>query len=130
MGMIQAAHIGVGISGREGRAAVLASDFAFAQFCYLSRLLLVHGRWSYLRNSEVVAYAFYKNLAYCLPNILFAAVSGFSAQPLYTSSLIATFNVVWTSWPTIGFAVFEQVRQATHMWAHPCGHPCCGIECH
>ena len=74
--MIQAAHIGVGISGREGRAAVLASDFAFAQFRYLARLLLVHGRWSYLRNSEVVAYAFYKNFAYCLPNILFALVSG------------------------------------------------------
>lgn len=76
--MIQAAHIGVGISGREGRAAVLASDFAFAQFQYLARLLLVHGRWSYLRNSEVVAYAFYKNFAYCLPNILFAAASGWS----------------------------------------------------
>ena len=54
VGMIQAAHIGVGISGREGRAAVLASDFAFAQFQYLTRLLLVHGRWSYKRNSEVV----------------------------------------------------------------------------
>jgi hypothetical protein len=32
VGMIRAAHIGVGISGREGRAAVLASDFSFAQF--------------------------------------------------------------------------------------------------
>lgn len=51
VGMIQAAHIGVGISGREGRAAVLASDFAFAQFQYLARLLLVHGRWSYLRSA-------------------------------------------------------------------------------
>ena len=30
--MIQAAQIGCGISGREGRAAVLASDYAFAQF--------------------------------------------------------------------------------------------------
>ena len=29
--MIRAAHIGVGISGREGRAAVLSSDFSFAQ---------------------------------------------------------------------------------------------------
>jgi hypothetical protein len=28
----QAAHIGVGISGREGRAAVQAADFAFGQF--------------------------------------------------------------------------------------------------
>jgi hypothetical protein len=32
VGMIRAAHIGVGISGREGRAAVLSSDFSFAQF--------------------------------------------------------------------------------------------------
>lgn len=67
--MIQAAHIGVGISGREGRAAVLASDFAMCQFSFLARLLLVHGRWSYKRNSEVVLYAFYKNFAYCLANV-------------------------------------------------------------
>lgn len=69
--MIKAAHIGVGISGREGRAAVLASDFSMCQFSYLARLLLVHGRWSYKRNSEVVLYAFYKNFAYCLANVYF-----------------------------------------------------------
>lgn len=95
--MIQAAHIGVGISGREGRAAVLASDFAFAQFQYLARLLLVHGRWSYLRNSEVVSYAFYKNFAYCLPNILFAAASGRSfrkhaCQQSYTPTFYISFS--------------------------------------
>jgi hypothetical protein len=33
---------------------------------YLSRLLLLHGRWSYLRNEEVVLYSFYKNWAYVL----------------------------------------------------------------
>ena len=60
VGMIQAAHIGCGISGREGRAAVLASDFSFAQFRYLARLLLVHGRMTYKKNSEVVIYSFYK----------------------------------------------------------------------
>ncbi|CAL5418026.1 unnamed protein product [Camellia sinensis] len=47
--MIQAAHIGVGISGMEGMQAVMASDFAIAQFRFLTDLLLVHGRWSYLR---------------------------------------------------------------------------------
>ncbi|KAH9709267.1 phospholipid-transporting ATPase 3 [Citrus sinensis] len=47
--MIQAAHIGVGISGQEGMQAVMASDFAIAQFRFLTDLLLVHGRWSYLR---------------------------------------------------------------------------------
>ncbi len=44
-----AAHIGVGISGQEGMQAVLASDYSIAQFRFLERLLLVHGRWSYYR---------------------------------------------------------------------------------
>ena len=29
--------------------AVLASDYSIAQFRFLERLLLVHGRWSYYR---------------------------------------------------------------------------------
>jgi P-type E1-E2 ATPase len=45
VGMIRAAQIGVGINGREGTSAVMASDYALAQFRFLSRLLLVHGRW-------------------------------------------------------------------------------------
>lgn len=52
--MIQAAHIGVGISGQEGMQAVMASDFAIAQFRFLKVLLLVHGRWSYIRITKVV----------------------------------------------------------------------------
>eukprot|EP00210_Caulerpa_lentillifera_P009184 g8756.t1 len=109
VGMIQAAHIGVGISGREGRAAVLSSDFAIAQFAFIKRLLLVHGRWSYKRNAEVVWYAFYKNFAYCLANVyLNFFFAGFSSQPVYGSILIATFNVFWTSLPTISFAILEQ----------------------
>jgi magnesium-transporting ATPase (P-type) len=55
VGMIKAAHIGVGISGREGRAAVLASDYSVGQFRFLANLLLVHGRWSAKRNREVVS---------------------------------------------------------------------------
>lgn len=51
--MIQAAHVGIGISGQEGMQAVMASDFAIAQFRYLTDLLLVHGRWSYLRLCKV-----------------------------------------------------------------------------
>ena len=76
VGMIRAAHIGVGISGREGRAAVLSSDFSFAQFRYLSRLLLLHGRWCYLRNEEVVLYSFYKNWAYTLVFLFLQFLAG------------------------------------------------------
>jgi phospholipid-translocating ATPase len=51
--MIQAADVGVGISGEEGLQAVNSSDYAIAQFRFLKRLLLVHGHWSYYRNSNM-----------------------------------------------------------------------------
>lgn len=50
--MIQEAHVGVGIAGEEGRQAVMSSDYAIGQFRFLTRLLLVHGRWSYRRLGE------------------------------------------------------------------------------
>lgn len=58
--MIQEAHVGVGIAGEEGRQAVMSSDFAIAQFRFLTRLVLVHGRWSYKRLAETIANFFYK----------------------------------------------------------------------
>ena len=61
--MIQEAHVGLGIMGREGRAAVRASDFAFAKFSFLQKILLVHGHWFYNRMAVLVHYFFYKNIA-------------------------------------------------------------------
>ena len=51
--MIQEAHVGIGIIGLEGMQAVQASDYALAQFRFLSKLLLVHGRTNYNRVSKV-----------------------------------------------------------------------------
>ena len=60
--MIQAAHIGVGISGMEGLQAARSADVAIAQFRYLKKLLLVHGAWSYQRVSKTILFSFYKNI--------------------------------------------------------------------
>lgn len=78
--MIKAAHIGVGISGQEGMQAVLASDYAIAQFRFLERLLLVHGRWSYFRMCKFLRYFFYKNIGFTLCHFWYAYFCGFSAQ--------------------------------------------------
>lgn len=78
--MIKEAHIGVGISGQEGLQAVLASDYSIAQFRFLERLLLVHGRWSYYRMCKFLRYFFYKNFAFTLCHFWFAFFCGFSAQ--------------------------------------------------
>ena len=68
--MIQEAHIGVGISGKEGRQAVNNSDFAIGQFRFLKRLLLKHGRRNYRRMSKVIVYSFFKNIVFDLRALL------------------------------------------------------------
>jgi phospholipid-translocating ATPase len=58
--MIQAADVGVGIIGEEGRQAAMSADYAIGQFRFLQRLVLVHGRYSYRRLGETTANFFYK----------------------------------------------------------------------
>ena len=65
--MITTAHIGVGILGVEGLQASRASDYSIGQFSFLKRLLFVHGRESYRKNSYIVVYNFYKNALFVMP---------------------------------------------------------------
>ncbi|XP_029909378.1 phospholipid-transporting ATPase ID [Myripristis murdjan] len=106
--MIKSAHIGVGISGQEGMQAVLASDYSFAQFRYLQRLLLVHGRWSYFRMCNFLCYFFYKNFAFTLVHFWFGFFCGFSAQTVYDQWFITLFNIVYTSLPVLAMGLFDQ----------------------
>ncbi|XP_067358114.1 probable phospholipid-transporting ATPase IM isoform X4 [Channa argus] len=106
--MIKTAHIGVGISGQEGMQAVLASDYCFAQFRYLQRLLLVHGRWSYFRMCNFLCYFFYKNFAFTLVHFWFGFFCGFSAQTVYDQWFITLFNIVYTSLPVLAMGLFDQ----------------------
>ncbi|XWS34910.1 hypothetical protein CRYUN_Cryun21dG0077800 [Craigia yunnanensis] len=106
--MIQAAHIGVGISGLEGMQAVMASDFAIAQFRFLKDLLLVHGRWSYLRLCKVVTYFFYKNLTFTLTQFWFTFNTGFSGQRFYDDWFQSLYNVIFTALPVIIVGLFDK----------------------
>merc|ERR1719382_2404599 len=47
--MIQASNVGIGIMGKEGTQAALASDFIIYRFAFLKKLLFVHGHYNYLR---------------------------------------------------------------------------------
>uniref|UniRef100_A0A8C7YAI2 Phospholipid-transporting ATPase n=1 Tax=Oryzias sinensis TaxID=183150 RepID=A0A8C7YAI2_9TELE len=106
--MIKSAHIGVGISGQEGIQAVLASDYSFAQFRFLQRLLLVHGRWSYLRMCRFLCYFFYKNFAFTMVHFWFGFFCGFSAQTVYDQFFITLYNIVYTSLPVLAMGMFDQ----------------------
>ncbi|KAF2988531.1 hypothetical protein EK904_005511 [Melospiza melodia maxima] len=102
------AHIGVGISGQEGMQAVMSSDYSFAQFRYLQRLLLVHGRWSYIRMCKFLRYFFYKNFAFTLVHIWYSFFNGFSAQTAYEDWFITVYNVLYSSLPVLLVGLFDQ----------------------
>ena len=69
-----------GIMGKEGWQAVRGSDFAFARFRFLRRVLLVHGHWYYIRIATLVQYFFYKNILFITPQVFFTFHSVFSTQ--------------------------------------------------
>ncbi|XP_030251816.1 probable phospholipid-transporting ATPase VB [Sparus aurata] len=106
--MIQAADIGIGISGQEGMQAVMASDFAISHFKHLKKLLLVHGHWCYTRLANMIIYFFYKNVAYV--NLLFwyQFFCGFSGTAMIDYWLMIFFNLFFTSVPPIMFGIMDK----------------------
>ncbi|KAI9140278.1 hypothetical protein BKA69DRAFT_1167692 [Paraphysoderma sedebokerense] len=106
--MIQAAHVGVGISGQEGMQAVMSSDYAIAQFRFLSRLLLVHGRWSYFRTGEAIYNYFYKDIIFVFLAFWFQFLCGFSTQEPYEFTYMLFYNLFFTCWPVFILGIFDQ----------------------
>lgn len=99
--MIMEAHIGIGIYGKEGMRATQASDYAIPEFKALWRLLMVHGRWNYIRNAELILYFFYKNIVFSMPLMIFAFYSGYSGQTIYDDYYITFYNLAFTNMPLL-----------------------------
>jgi phospholipid-translocating ATPase len=117
--MIQEAHVGLGIMGREGRAAVRSSDFAFAKFRFLQKVILVHGHWYYYRVALLVHYFFYKNVACFGGQLFYCFYNNFSIQKLYDSFNLTFYNIIWTSAPIFVFALLEQNLDKETLLRHP-----------
>lgn len=106
--MIQAADVGVGIAGEEGRQAVMSSDYAIGQFKFLTRLLLVHGRWSYKRLAEMIPCFFYKNVLFTMTCFWYGIFNNFDGSYFYEYTFLLFYNLAFTSLPIIFLAVFDQ----------------------
>ncbi|XP_075259797.1 phospholipid-transporting ATPase IF-like isoform X5 [Convolutriloba macropyga] len=117
--MIQEAHVGIGVMGKEGTQAVRCSDYAIARFKFLQRALLVHGHWYYNRISILVLYFFYKNVAFMNCQALYQFYCAFSSQTLFQSYLLTFFNVLFTSAPILLFGILEQNVPAEKLLKYP-----------
>ncbi|EDM01254.1 similar to Potential phospholipid-transporting ATPase IF (ATPase class I type 11B) (ATPase IR), isoform CRA_a [Rattus norvegicus] len=106
--MIQEAHVGIGIMGKEGRQAARNSDYAVARFKFLSKLLFVHGHFYYIRIATLVQYFFYKNVCFITPQFLYQFYCLFSQQTLYDSVYLTLYNICFTSLPVLIYSLLEQ----------------------
>ncbi|KAI8321958.1 phospholipid-translocating P-type ATPase, partial [Martensiomyces pterosporus] len=106
--MIQEADVGIGISGEEGLQAVMASDYAIGQFRFLQKLLLVHGRWSYLRITSMILNFFYKNVVFTISLFWFQIFCQWSAANFFDYTMITLYNMFFTSLPPGVLGVFDQ----------------------
>lgn len=118
--MLQAADIGVGLLGKEGRQAANNADFAFARFAALPRLLLVHGTLADYRLSRLIKYSFYKNVAFAAMLLCFQFFNGFSGQALLDGVTSAFYNAFFTALPAGFFAGLDRpVRKLATLEAAP-----------
>ncbi|BGO94943.1 hypothetical protein NBRC10512_000622 [Rhodotorula toruloides] len=117
--MIQEAHIGVGIAGLEGAQASMSADYAVGQFRYLTKLLLVHGRWCYIRVADMHANFFYKNIVWTLTLFIFQFFCNFDSTYLYEYTLLMLFSLVFTSLPVAVLGIFDQDVHAKTALAFP-----------
>lgn len=117
--MIQAADVGIGIAGKEGRQAVNNSDYAIPQFRFITRLLLVHGQLSRYRLGRLIKYSFYKNSTFAGVLFYFQIYNGFSGQTLVDDISAAVYNVIFTSLPILFFSLLDRPCQFSTLLNYP-----------
>ncbi|OQS03993.1 P-type ATPase (P-ATPase) Superfamily [Thraustotheca clavata] len=117
--MIQAASVGVGIGGKEGRQAVLSSDYSIAQFRFLKRLLLVHGNYSYKRISKLILFSFMKNIALSLSSFFYAPAAKYSGILPYPGISFTMYNALFTTVPIVFIAMYNQDVNPSVLMQYP-----------
>lgn len=117
--MIQEAHVGIGITGKEGLQAARISDYSIAQFRFLLKLLLVHGRWNYMRACKYTLGTFWKEMLFYLTQALYQRWNGYTGTSLYEPWSLSMFNTLFTSLAVIFLGIFTKDLAASTLLAVP-----------
>lgn len=110
--MIQAADVGVGIVGKEGKQASLAADFSINQFSYLQRLLLWHGRNSYKRSARLGQFIIHRGLIISFIQAVFSSIFYFAAIAIYNGWLLVGYATFYTMAPVFSLVLDEDVSES------------------
>jgi len=106
--MLKDSHVGVGIMGKEGGQAAQAADFAIPQFKCLKNLILLHGRYNFIRYTKIALNSYYKNIVFIFAQYLYNIYSGGSAFPLYNTFTLNYYNLFFTSLIPLSIVFFDR----------------------
>jgi phospholipid-translocating ATPase len=109
--MIQAADVGVGIVGKEGRQASLAADFSITQFAHLTKLLVWHGRNSYKRSAKLAQFVIHRGLLISVCQTVFSIGSAFEPVALYRDWLLVGYATIYTMMPVFSLVLDRDVDE-------------------
>ncbi|WVQ93981.1 hypothetical protein IAU59_001059 [Kwoniella sp. CBS 9459] len=109
--MIQAADVGVGIVGKEGKQASLAADFSINQFSYLTKLLLWHGRNSYKRSAKLSQFVIHRGLIIAVIQAVFSSIFFFAPIALYQGWLQVGYATLYTMAPVFSLVLDRDVNE-------------------
>ena len=109
--MIQAADVGVGIVGKEGRQASLAADFSITSFHHLTKLLLWHGRNSYNRSAKLAQFVMHRGLVISVCQTVYSVSTHFEPHALYRDWLLVGYATVYTMAPVFSLVLDRDVDE-------------------
>lgn len=106
--MIQQAHIGFGLMGKEGNQAAAFSDYAIPRFKDLRRALFWHGRGYGQRMINLVCFCLFKSMINATTKYCMQWENGYSGQQPVEGLLLALYNVTMTVWFMFGMSYLDQ----------------------
>jgi phospholipid-translocating ATPase len=131
--MIQAAHVGIGLVGKEGKQASLAGDFSITQFSHLTRLLLWHGRnscnlfsltdlWLDKRSAKLSQFVIHRGLIIAIIQAVFSAIFYFTPIAIYQvrdskdsckGAIMVGYATLFTMFPVFSLVFDKDVSENT-----------------
>ena len=109
--MIQAADVGVGIVGKEGRQASLAADFSITTFHHLTKLLVWHGRNSYKRSAKLAQFVIHRGLIISVCQTFYSIATQIEPHALYRDWLLVGYATVYTMAPVFSLVLDKDVDE-------------------
>ncbi|KAL1955831.1 hypothetical protein VTO42DRAFT_8070 [Malbranchea cinnamomea] len=109
--MIQAADVGIGIVGKEGRQASLAADFSITHFHHLTKLLVWHGRNSYKRSAKLAQFIMHRGLIISACQTMYSIASHFDPKGLFINWLLVGYATIYTNAPVFSLVLDRDVDE-------------------